>query len=298
MLCIPYQLGMPLLGYGGSGQVYEINDTIVLKSPLIYELLPGYTTADQDDYKCMTTYSYRAIEHEKSVFRKLGSHRNIVHALATNHPEGIYLQKHGQLREKMREPSVSWLKRLLWYQDMASALLHLHSLNLAHADVRLPNWLCDGTDCAILCDFTSTEEIGTKNEIATIDEDGIVDLNGLSSTLSDATDRFAFSSLIYEMETGEMARITAPSGKLRLPPVQTGCPDLDLIIWKGWRGTFTSTSDLLRDLKILGLSKGCTDERATPELNLGNDVFNLELWRQSREQEHGTWIFLCNDGRN
>jgi len=281
MLCIPYQLGMPLLGYGGSGQVYEINNTIVLKSPLIYELLPGYTAADEEDYKCMTTYSYRTIQHEKSIFRKLAPHCNIVHALASHYPEGIYLQRHGQLQQRMREQSVSWRTRLLWYQDMARALVHLHSFNLAHTDVRLPNWLCDGAD------FASTEEIGTKNEMVTIDDAGIVDLNGLSSTLSDATDRFAFSSLIYEMETGEMARITAPLGKLQLPTVETGSTDLDLIIRNGWRGTYNNTSDMLRDLKILGLSKGCTDERPTPKLSLGNELFNLDLWRRSREQEYG-----------
>lgn len=277
---------MPLLGYGGSGQVYEICDTIVLKSPLIYELLEGSTAADEEYLKCITFYSYRAIQHEKSIFRRLTPHHNIVHALATHHPEGIYLQRHGLLQQRMREQCVSWRTRLLWYQDMASALLHLHSFNLAHTDVRLPNWLCDSTDRAILCDFGSTVEIGTNNEMTKIDEDGIVDLNGLSNTLSDATDRFAFSSLIYEMETGNTATITAPVGELQLPTVESGT-DLASIIRNGWRGTYASTSDMLKDLADLALEDGYVDRRRIPNTKTDHGGLNLDHWRRSREQDHG-----------
>jgi serine/threonine protein kinase len=65
---------------------------------------------------------------------------NIVEATDTDRAEGIYLRKYRQLSEF---DSTAQPVRILWYQDIIRALLHIHSLRIAHSDVRMDNILFD-----------------------------------------------------------------------------------------------------------------------------------------------------------
>lgn len=76
------------------------------------------------------------------------------------------------------------------------ALLHIHNLGIAHADVRIDNILFDHESHALLCDFSASSPFGHPNP-AYPHPDLPVPINGLSEIVSDATDRFAIGSLIF-----------------------------------------------------------------------------------------------------
>lgn len=77
--------------------------------------------------------------------------------------------------------------RILWYQDIIRALLHIHKLGVAHSDLRIDNILIDTQGHALLCDFSSCYPFGQINPAAPHPALP-VQLNGLAKTVSEATD--------------------------------------------------------------------------------------------------------------
>ena len=134
MLVIPCQPGLELLAYGVSGHVYQVSDSVVLKSPLIYEPpAERATDVDRSNYKLDLVQYFADIEHERQIFRKLPHHGNVVRPIATHYPEGIYMQRLCPLQSRIKSDARPALPtRVLWYQDMVSALIHIHGSGMAH----------------------------------------------------------------------------------------------------------------------------------------------------------------------
>ena len=248
------QVDLELVGVGAASQVYKVDDYIVLKACRVYEHPANNVSArDQRFYASETLFHFNLMKDERTVMRLLEkqSHPNIVEAIDTDHDEGIYLRRYLSLSE-LEVPAQR--VRVLWYQDITRGLLHIHNLGIAHSDLRIDNVLFDHHGHAFLCDFSAASPFGQFIPARPL-PDFPVPINGLSEVVSDATDRFAMGSLIFQMEHNSIPKLSVDdSGSLILSEVRTGHSDIDAIIRKAWLGQYNFTMQMLKDLE------GATEE--------------------------------------
>ncbi|KAL9024278.1 MAG: hypothetical protein Q9196_006632 [Gyalolechia fulgens] len=172
---------------------------------------------------------------------------------------------------------------------MLRALVHFHKHKIAHADIRLDNFLYHSEeDAIVLCDFTCSRPFGQDNPSATSPTESL-GVNGPSQTVSDSTDRFALASVMFELETGTKPDLTLVNNNPKLPVVETGNRILDLVIYGAWRANYESTMDMLRDIESLPDPSGSetgSDLQITAIESLQTQV---DDWRRMRVQEHGNF---------
>jgi serine/threonine protein kinase len=210
-------------------------------------------------------------------------HPNIVQAVDTAYPEGIYLRrylKHSEIATPTQP------RRILWYQDILRALLHLHKLGIAHSDLRIDNVLFDEQGHAFLCDFSSCSAFGELNHESPHPEFPFP-LNGIAKTFSDATDMFAMGSLIFWLEFGHKPELAAENGVVVLPPVHTGHDGLDSMVRKAWLGKYASTEQMLRDAEALQRDKAQDPRNPVQPVSKGELRERVRRWRRDREEHHG-----------
>ncbi|PYH91178.1 hypothetical protein BO71DRAFT_421779 [Aspergillus ellipticus CBS 707.79] len=176
-------------------------------------------------------------------------------------------------------------RRIRWYQDIIRAILHLHGLGLTHSDLHRGNVFLNHNGQAVLGDFGGCCRYGVENPFVAAPE------NGYAKTVTDASDRFAMGSLIYEMETGARPKITADeNGNLVFPCIYTGHGGIDLLIDNAWLGRYASTADMLAHAEEL-----MTDAAPSIHGMVQQAVSKKELraqvkkWREGREKEHGKY---------
>lgn len=287
-----FTLGLELEGVGASGQVYKVDEHIVLKALTVYE--PPASDAlprDQWFYASETLFSSSLMNDERTVFRLLEQrpHPNIVEAIHIDHAEGIYLRKYLPLSE-FRNPTQP--SRILWYQDIIRGLHHLHNLHIAHSDVRIDNVLLDTQDRALLCDFSSSCPFGHPN--LAYPRSGLpIPINGPAKSLSDATDRFAMGSLIFQMETGTKPELSVDdNGTLVLPQIRIGHSGIESMIRRAWLGQYSSTAQMLEHAESLH-----TDRRRETQSLMSQPVLKevlrsrIKQWRKDREEQYGNLPF-------
>ena len=171
---------------------------------------------------------------------------------------------------------------------MLRALVHLHILEIAHADVRLDNFLCYSDGTIVLCDFTCSRPFGQDNPSATSPWESL-GVNGPSQTVSDITDRFALASVIFEIETGTKPDLNLVNNYPELPAVKTGDQILDSLIERAWLEKYESTMDMLRDVESLSGPSGsetASDLQITAMESLQTQVND---WRRLRVRKHGNF---------
>lgn len=288
------QTGLDIVGVGAAGQVYRVDDNIVLKTCRIYQS-PGDSASPRERwlYASETLFHFNLMRDERTVLRLLEHrpHPNIVEVIDTDQAEGVYLRKYRRLSELDSTPQSV---RIQWYYDIIRALLHIHDLTIAHSDIRIDNILFDHQARAVLSDFSASSPFGHQNP-ASPHTDLPVPVNGLSEFVSDATDRFAVASLIFEMETGTKPELSVDdSGALILPRIQTGLSTLDKILQKAWLGQYSSTAHMLEDIGGLHCDidrdlSGMAPLVSTRELLRGH----IKLWREDREKRFGNPVHNC-----
>ena len=282
------QPGLEIVGVGASGQIYKVDDHIVLKTCRIFET----PTDDSSEryrwfYASDTLFHFNLMQDERTVLQLLEQqpHPNIVEVIDTDHPEGIYLRKYLPLSE-VQVPAQPG--RILWYRDIIRALLYIHDLGIAHSDVRIDNILFDQEGHALLCDFSASSPFGRPNP-ASPHPDLPVPINGLSEIVSDATDRFAMGSLIFHMEHGSKAQLSVDNnGTLLLPEVQTGHEGIDTIVRKAWLGQYSSTAQMLRHIESLHMDRS-RDTRGSRTHPVSRESLRdrIRHWREHREKHFG-----------
>ncbi|RMJ23493.1 hypothetical protein PHISP_05643 [Aspergillus sp. HF37] len=287
---VQYQHCLDLMAFGAFGHVYKVDEDIVLKSRWVYEHLPeDASPRDRYDYASESIYHFSSFEDERTVSKLLEQrpHPNIVEVVDTAYPEGVYLRKY---RKHSEITTPTQPRRILWYQDILRALLHLHKLRIAHSDLRIDNVLFDEQGHAFLCDFSSCSAFGELNHESP-HPDFPFPLNGLEKTFSDATDVFAMGSLIFSMEFGHKPDLAADNGVIVLPPVHTGHGGLDSIIQKAWLGKYASTVQMLGDVEALQ-GNITQDPRGTIQLVSKNELRErVRQWRRDREEHHGCVLY-------
>lgn len=280
-LTVQYQNGLDIVGVGAAGQVYNVDEYIVLKACRIYQP-PSKDAAPCAlwDYASETIFHAGILKDEKTVLRLLAEHPhpNIIEAIHIDHPEGIYLRKYQPL---FALAPASQPDRVLWYRDLLRALLHLHKLGISHSDLRKDNILFDQHGHAVLSDFGASSPFGHPNPSLP------VLLNGPSETVSDATDRFAMGSLIYELETGVRPELSFDDHDgLIIPEIHTADKGLDSLIENAWRGLYDSTAGMLTHAECLNPVEDSRGPVGCP-VSKAELIARIARWRKEREEEHG-----------
>lgn len=280
------QRDLKVMGVGASAQVYEVDDQIVLKTSWIFEQ-PGSSAPGNDrwHYASDTLFQSNLLQNERTVLRlfQRRPHPHIIEAINTDQPEGIYLRRYHPLSE---DKIPAQLHRIRWYRDLTDALCHIHSLGIAHADVRIDNVLFDEYDRAILCDFSATSPLGEPNPVF---PDLPLPINGPSPTLSEATDMFAMGSLLFQVEHGAKPELSVDShGTLVLPDIRTDHPILDTIIRKAWLGHYRYTSEMLEHLNSIDTDGSCRAHSIQIHSESTESLRGrTRKWRECRENKFG-----------
>lgn len=288
-MLVQSQKDLERLDGGSSAYIYAVNDQVVLKSPVTF--VPPTDDSSQMaqyEYALHTVCHHEDIANERIILKRLerNPHTNILQAISLEHPEGVYLRRHVPLLRRLQTMKAPQSIRIAWYRDMLRALVHLHKLEIAHADVRLDNFLYHSEGAIVLCDFTCSRPFGQDNPSATSPSENL-GVNGPSQIVSDITDRFALASVIFEIETGTKPDITLVNNKPKLPAVQTGNKILDLVIERGWLANYESTIDMLRDIESLSGPSGSetgSDLQITAIESLQTQIND---WRRIRVRKHG-----------
>jgi len=157
VMLVQIQKDLERLDGGSSAYIYAVNDQIVLKSPVTF--VPPTDDSSQTaqyEYALTTVCHHEDIANERIILKRLERmpHPNVLQAISLEHPEGIYLRRHTPLARRLQTEKTLQSMRIAWYADMLRALVHLHNLGIAHADVRLDNFLCHSEDVIVLCNFT------------------------------------------------------------------------------------------------------------------------------------------------
>ncbi|KAJ2906145.1 uncharacterized protein MKZ38_002860 [Zalerion maritima] len=254
------QFGLEIMGVGASGQVYEVDEHIVLKSCRVFEPLDSDASPKEKWlYASDSIFHFNLIKDERTVFRLLEQrpHPNIVEAIDIGHAEGIYLRKY-------------------------------LSLGIAHSDVRIDNVLIDTQGRAVLCDFSASSLFGLPN--TAYPHPGLpVPLNGLAETLSDATDRFAMASLIFRMETGAEPKLSVNDyGTLFLPQIRTGHVGIDSMVTKAWLGEYSSTAQMLEHAASFREESRDVHNPMTHPVSKDTLRDRVRQWRKDREEQYGS----------
>ncbi|KAL3473294.1 kinase-like protein [Aspergillus californicus] len=205
------QHDLEMLGVGASGQVYNVDDQVVLKTCRIFE--PPGSDASQGDrwhYASNTIFHSNLLQDERTILKLLQNspHPHIIEAIDTDQREGVYLRKYRHL-DIIATPS----HRIRLYCAITDALRHLHGLGIVHADVRIDNVLCNDQGAAILSDFSAASPCGQPSLVF---PDLPLPITGPSPTFSEASDMFAMASLIFQMEHGPAPELSFENGTLAL----------------------------------------------------------------------------------
>ncbi|KAI9841022.1 MAG: hypothetical protein M1837_001052 [Sclerophora amabilis] len=280
------------VGGGASGQVYKIDEHVVLKALTVYD--PPASDAsprDQWYYASETLFASSLMKDERTVFRLLEQwpHPNIVEVIDIDQAEGIYLRKYLPL-SKLKTPSQA--DRISWYQDIIRGLLHLHDLRIAHADVRIDNLLFGAQDQALLCDFSASCPFGYPN-LAYPREGLPIPINGPVKTLSDSTDRFAMASLMFQVETGTKPDLSLDdTGMLVLPQIHVGHSGIESIIRRAWLKQFSSTAQMLDHAESL-YNRGSQETHSPRIQSLSKDALRdrIRQWRKDREKQYNYVLY-------
>lgn len=283
------QPDLDIVGAGASGQVYNVDDHVVLKTCQIFE--PPSGDASQSDhwhYASETLSHVNLLEDERTVLKLLQSrpHPHIMEAIDTDQPEGIYLRKY---RRRAADIIPTQSHRIRVYRDITDALRHIHSLGIVHAEIQIDSVMFDDDGSAILCDFGAASPFGQANPFFPVLP---LPVNGPFPTLSEASDMFAMASLIFQMEHGVFPELFLNNETLVLPEIRSGNQGIDEVIKKAWLGHYSSTSEMLQHLISIDAQTCHRRESPRPAPERG-ELFKdqIKRWRAHREEKFGKTFF-------
>lgn len=289
-MLVQVQKGLERLDGGASAYIYAVNDQVVLKPPVTF--VPPTDDSSQMaqyEYALHTVCHHEDIENERIIHKRLerSPHTNILRAVSLEQPEGIYLPRCTPLSRHLQTEKPTQSIRIAWYRDMLRALVHLHHLEIAHADVRLDNFLCNSEGAIVLCDFTCSRPFGQDNPSATSGSESL-GVNGPSQIVSDITDRFALASVMFEIETGAKPDLTLVKNIPELPTLKTGNESLDLVIERAWLANYESTVDMLGDIESLSSPSGIETGSDLRIAAIDSLQTHVKDWRRIRVRKHGS----------
>ncbi|EEP82058.1 predicted protein [Uncinocarpus reesii 1704] len=228
---------METIAYGVSSVIYKMEH---LKSTIIKHPFPDH----QDDLRC-----------EQQAYELLGSHPRIAkyHGRANNNLacEIEYYQNGCIDQAMLKIPEILYLK---WSEQIAEALVFVHSKGIIHCDIRSPTVLVTDTFDVVLADFASCRINGVKVSTVTNNtryRPPSYEDSGYKVGFQD--DCFAFGSLVYFLLTREAPYKDLPDHEVVNLYVAGTFTDVSnwpigAVIEKCWRGEYLSATQLLKDI--------------------------------------------------
>ncbi|KAI9756734.1 MAG: hypothetical protein M4579_003735 [Chaenotheca gracillima] len=190
-------------GHGSNASVGILNDHEVLKYAILLDLSAcDETTTKHAKYRMKL--SAETLEREKDVYRRLGSHPNIVQYLEIS-DKGIRLEyiKNGTLRNRLQSHADDEPIKLAWARQVTSALQYLHQHDIFWADLSARNCLVTDDLTIKVCDFGGSSLGDQKEMVGEKTRYYLVHGVGLMRNASFSTELFALGSLFYEIMTNQ-----------------------------------------------------------------------------------------------
>ncbi|EGE79470.1 TKL protein kinase [Blastomyces dermatitidis ATCC 18188] len=224
---------MEQITYGASSGIFKIEKPTILKCPF-----PGF----EDDLRC-----------EQRAYELLGRHPRIAHYYGRFNNVGCELEyyRNGCI-DKIMTTMHGELPYLKWAEQIAEALVFMHSKGIIHCDLRTPNILV--TDIAP-ADFASCcidgVKVSTVTNIARYRPPSWENYKECKVSLQN--DFFVFGSVVYFLITHEAPyKDLEDHEAIKLYTVGK-FPDvsrwpLGTVMNKCWRGEYSTTSHLLKDI--------------------------------------------------
>ncbi|KAM5466339.1 hypothetical protein MauCBS54593_006076 [Microsporum audouinii] len=226
---------MERIGLGATSLVFKTEMSTAMKQPF-----PG---------------SEHEIVFERQVYEKLGIHPRIAkYRRAIKHAFEMDYYPHGCIDKARRDmgPEIPYLK---WAEQIAEALVFIHSKGVIHCDLRSPNILVTDNQDVVLADFASSSMDGvrvsdvtnkTRYRPPTFDE--------LNPQFTIQDDIFAFGSIVYCLvaaedpykdRTDEEVIELYSAGKF---PDASKWP-IGAVATKCWHGEYSSAAQVLEDVR-------------------------------------------------
>ncbi|KAH7349680.1 kinase-like domain-containing protein [Plectosphaerella cucumerina] len=252
--------GLALVGQGGIGFVFAIDEERVVKIP-----------AGSD-------VSVRAFRRERAAFKILGTgvqSKYLLTCLDYHLRDRLVLERCvGTVRERLQEQasaigngSPRWQHEELmkcsvtWAYQAAEGLSFVHSKNIVHADVGCHNLLLDDHDNVKISDFSGSP-IPKKDQgylPALVSYDTRSRKPGTSGATKE-TDIFALGSVIYELATGHLPYFDLPDEQVTglfatwkwpddMTSIRTEYPVMAVSILDCWEGDIGDAREIAIDLK-------------------------------------------------
>jgi atypical protein kinase C zeta type len=184
-----------------------------------------------------------------------------------------------------REPKVK-IKR--WAAELASAIVYLESLGLAHGDLRLPNVLLDEDDHIKLTDFDCAARYGEPFDLFMAPWSEFLpsedeDLGAGWQEVGACAEQFAFGCILYSIDRGHIpyafeedkAAVRSKFQAERFPALSE--EPIDRVIENCWRGQYGTLSDLEADT-----TKLC-EETLTTRVDASHDLMLTAKRQHCRE---------------
>ncbi|KAK6857199.1 proliferating cell nuclear antigen [Apiospora arundinis] len=267
---------LELIGQGGTGLVFKVNDRSVIKVPIT------------------SSFGLQAIERERQIYRRLRKRPSnyVVQCLDAEHRSGLFLERCiGTVRGRLRQmlsggsafPKINSDDALdlagRWAYQAAEGLAHIHRYNIIQADVGCHNMLLDQEGNLKLADFSGSSMTDKPDSQALI----IYDIRSRMPNVYEpdhASDMFALGSAIYEMVTGHLPYPTLAEKEVQRLFYQRRFPELDrLELFKSianairgcWlvntEGGFISAKDVANELRKTVEKEGITVKTMTEEIH-------------------------------
>jgi serine/threonine protein kinase len=253
--------GTPLREFIGAGAngIVVLGDNGCVKHPRIY-YDPQATPEQAELYLIAGSQSTRAIEHEKRVLARLGSHRSFVGQIDLS-GNGIQMEylPNGSLYNFLRStvPSLPTIQK--WVIDIADGICYAHQRHVIIGDISSTNVLLDKQLDVKLCDLEQSGLIPLSENMASAVDNGA----------SVQTDIFQFGSLVFEIVSRERFEYNlfdneevhrqAPSSEgywepcPEWPSIDTLPVTKDLhfgsVVWKCWTRAYAEMAEVCSDLR-------------------------------------------------
>jgi len=235
------------VGYGGSANVFGVNDYQVVK------LFPDDEQGKHD------------LEREKSVYKRL--QKSDGSPFITKYIEtwgsGLVLERHcGTLRQALRKSAKAPSRKhaLPWSREICEGVRYLHQCEVLHGDIGCQNLLLDTKDHIKICDFAGSSyrngDCWEKAWISYEVRSQHPNFRGQQPTIE--TEIFALGSTLFEVWTSRPPYVTEPDAIVRrkflardFPDCQICQPEIREIVLKCWMGQFKNLQQLCLALDLV-----------------------------------------------
>lgn len=226
---------MESVGFGACSVVFKTKRLTVLKQPL-----PGFESE---------------LDFERRVYECLGQHPRIARYLRQ---AGVALELEYYQRgciDQARLAMKSELPCFKWTEQIAEALVFIHSKGVIHRDLRPPNVLVTDTCDVVLADFASCFMDGVKiSDVSNKTRYRRPRFDQTEDQITVQDDLFAFATFTYNLVTGKVPYEEHTDDEVVELYTRGIFPDVSGIFMGSlikhcWQGGYSNATQVLEDIR-------------------------------------------------